>query len=499
MKLFARAVHCLAKIGHEVYVEPLKKGLSLRTVNSSRSAYACFIFMPSFFQGYEDGIPDGDSSQQEALKCKLSVKSFLTVFKSLNTIDRIVHRCCISMSDTEEELTFMLYCLHGIVKTYKLSYQDCESLQAVFAKDLSPNLINVQPQILNEVVTNFHNAAEEISFTVCPQNMTVTNYFDEDEDLTKVIKTKMAIVAEEFDKYQIGVDTEVTFCLKELKAIVTFADTIGLNLDIHFESAGKPIVFSLASDPTFEANFVLATLVDIPVPGSQTSQGKNKQNKRSHKASKHKERQGTKDSQHMDEDEFGLDEEEDWVNDAIAAEERQSQSMQETSTSMQETSRNNRGKHPDFDDSFLFTDVLSKKASTSSKIREASASSKAKGPSTSTQTRKGNTSSETRRAKTSSKTMQTSTSSQVREANTSSQMRNVNTSSCTQRASHSMKHTQIGPHSAPGNLAQEEMPGSMSMDSEISPGTLYLLICKGQGTPSPLQPILQKPDAHSLW
>ena len=36
-------------------------------------------------------------------------------------------------------------------------------------------------------------------------------------DPNKVIRTEMTLVPEEFDNYQIGVDTEVTFCLKELR------------------------------------------------------------------------------------------------------------------------------------------------------------------------------------------------------------------------------------------------------------------------------------------
>ena len=36
-------------------------------------------------------------------------------------------------------------------------------------------------------------------------------------DPTKVIHTEMMLAPEEFDNYQIGVDTDVTFCLKELR------------------------------------------------------------------------------------------------------------------------------------------------------------------------------------------------------------------------------------------------------------------------------------------
>ena len=40
VKLLGKAIHCLAKIGDEVYLEPTRDSLALRTVNSSRY-YCC--------------------------------------------------------------------------------------------------------------------------------------------------------------------------------------------------------------------------------------------------------------------------------------------------------------------------------------------------------------------------------------------------------------------------------------------------------------------------
>lgn len=45
--------------------------LSLRAVNSSRSAYACFLFAPLFFQLYEAGGPDAHG---ELFRCKVLMK-----------------------------------------------------------------------------------------------------------------------------------------------------------------------------------------------------------------------------------------------------------------------------------------------------------------------------------------------------------------------------------------------------------------------------------------
>jgi hypothetical protein len=48
---------------------PFVVQLSLRTVNSSRSAYACFLFAPLFFQQYQVASPG-----QDLLRCKILMK-----------------------------------------------------------------------------------------------------------------------------------------------------------------------------------------------------------------------------------------------------------------------------------------------------------------------------------------------------------------------------------------------------------------------------------------
>ena len=75
VKLFAKAIHCLAKLGNEIFIEPLETGLAIKTVNSSRSAYASFLFLRSLFQTYEHHLTD--QNQMEAFKCKVAVKTLL--------------------------------------------------------------------------------------------------------------------------------------------------------------------------------------------------------------------------------------------------------------------------------------------------------------------------------------------------------------------------------------------------------------------------------------
>ena len=52
---------------------------------------------------------------------------------------------------------------------------------------------------------------------------------------------------------------ELTFCLKELRAASMFCDFVNKPLVAHFETPGKPIIFSVNGEG-FESDYVLATL-----------------------------------------------------------------------------------------------------------------------------------------------------------------------------------------------------------------------------------------------
>ena len=73
VKLFAKAIHSLAKLGTDIYIEPLEDGLAIKTVNSSRSAYASYLFMQPVFEIYEQKCSD----QEDNFKCKVAVKTLL--------------------------------------------------------------------------------------------------------------------------------------------------------------------------------------------------------------------------------------------------------------------------------------------------------------------------------------------------------------------------------------------------------------------------------------
>ncbi|XP_026766560.2 cell cycle checkpoint control protein RAD9B isoform X2 [Pangasianodon hypophthalmus] len=257
VKVFGKTVHALSRIGEEMWLDPLEKGLAVRTVNKAHSAYACFLFSPLFFQHYtstSDQLQDNKSA-----KCKISLKSVLPLFRSITTLERSVYRCEITINIFDSRVVFQFKCRNGITKTHNLGYQECEALQAVFPAHLCPNVLKAHPKLLSDIVMHFPVSQEEITLSMSPIRVILKNYFEEDND--RIMCTEMFLHPDEFDYFHLRVDSDITFCLKELRGLLTFAESHGLQVSVQFGSPGNPVSFSL-EDMLLEAVVVLATLVD---------------------------------------------------------------------------------------------------------------------------------------------------------------------------------------------------------------------------------------------
>ncbi|XP_069827265.1 cell cycle checkpoint control protein RAD9A [Dendropsophus ebraccatus] len=254
IKALGRAIHSLSRIGEELYFEPLDDGLCLRSVNSSRSAYACFTLTPLFFHSYE---ATGGSCH-----CKLFMKAVLGVFRSLPTLEKTVEKCLIKLNTASSRLVIQLFCKYGVTKTHNLSYQDCESLQAVYHPDSCPNVLRAQARLLSDAVVHFPLTLAEVTLMANPSGkVTLRNYVEEDTDPSKAMLTELSLSKEEFLDFQLQDQREITFCLREFRGLLAFADSCSLPISIHFDSAGCPVVFTV-DDTVLEAHFVLATLSD---------------------------------------------------------------------------------------------------------------------------------------------------------------------------------------------------------------------------------------------
>ncbi|KAG6461452.1 hypothetical protein O3G_MSEX012638 [Manduca sexta] len=257
VKVLGRTAHALARFGDELYLESLPDCILLRTLNAAESAYAMVKFNKNFFTYFNYNYYSTEDN--EGLKCKISMKSALNIFKSPAHMDKQVENLEIKLDAESCKLIFQLKCRHGIVKTHFVSILDCKAMQAVYTKDSVPNRITSPQRILSEALGNFQSSDDQVTLEVSSQSLIMRNYVDTNVDLTKIIRTQISLKPSEFDGYAIEAETTITFTLKEFRALLAFAEALNLPLQLHFETTGRPVVFIVHNGSTFEAHFVLAT------------------------------------------------------------------------------------------------------------------------------------------------------------------------------------------------------------------------------------------------
>ncbi|GIY22565.1 cell cycle checkpoint control protein RAD9A [Caerostris darwini] len=253
VKIFGKAFHALVRIADDLYIEALPTGLVFHTVNSSKSAYACFTFKPDFFITYKE-----DSVE----KRKVLLKSCLMAFRSLPNLEKSVEKCLFDLTTAADYLLLKFFCKHGMIKTYQLHYVENETVQGSFPTSGFLCQLNASSRLLQDGIQNFSTSVEEVTMTVCSNKVILRNYVDDEPDPNKIVHTELTLESEEFDLFEVEQETKITFCLKELKAILNFCEGFNVPVSIKCQTGGRPVTFSVTGLRGVVVQFVLATLAD---------------------------------------------------------------------------------------------------------------------------------------------------------------------------------------------------------------------------------------------
>ncbi|ORX67495.1 hypothetical protein DL89DRAFT_269292 [Linderina pennispora] len=325
LKAFYKALQCLARIGTDISFAARSDELELIGINASRSAYASFKFTQQFFDAYNVLLPP-DGSPSQAFRCKVLSKPLVGIFKSrgpqpVHAVEKCVLRIeqaaepmhagrldrdssnMMSNVNGECRLVVQMTYKQGICKTHRLFYEVCDTLHSVYRKDECKNRWRVGAKVAADWIAHFARGLEEVSIWMSTSEVKVRSWAEGQfagigrsqieaavAETTRALQTELTVEPAEFDMYSVAGHhpTELTFGLREFKAVLQYAEAMAMPVSAYFDKAGDPLLLSVnstrRSDDTgmysmapddLTAEFAIATISNyidaVSTPGSASS------------------------------------------------------------------------------------------------------------------------------------------------------------------------------------------------------------------------------------
>uniref|UniRef100_A0A8D2NLY8 RAD9 checkpoint clamp component A n=1 Tax=Zosterops lateralis melanops TaxID=1220523 RepID=A0A8D2NLY8_ZOSLA len=121
----------------------------------------------------------------------------------------------------------------------------------------------LQVRLLADAVVHFPPMLAEVTLGTGPGGkISLRNYVEDEAEPSKTMVTELWLAEDEFQSVAVTPGSHITFCLKEFRGLLSFAEASNLPLTIHFDEPGRPMIFTL-DDTVLEVHLVLATLSDL--------------------------------------------------------------------------------------------------------------------------------------------------------------------------------------------------------------------------------------------
>ncbi|KAI9671249.1 MAG: hypothetical protein M1829_004656 [Trizodia sp. TS-e1964] len=268
------ALVCLAKFSESVFIEVCRNRMSLTALNSSKSAHASFTLDSTQFFSQFDFVPfklvgaHPGSSREEGRPVDLREKERETA----------IERCELSIHESSEKvqcrLVVRMFCRHGVLKTYRLTYESCEVAHAIFDKRNSTNNWSISSAILGEFVEHFGPKTELLDFYFEGGKATFTSYTEKVTDGKQILKqplqTSVAVDTSEFSECSVEDKLHIAISVKDFKAIVAHAECLKSAIWAVYSRPTRPLRLAYTVEGV-ACNFILMTVGDFasnPVPNA---------------------------------------------------------------------------------------------------------------------------------------------------------------------------------------------------------------------------------------
>ncbi|EPS41483.1 hypothetical protein H072_4634 [Dactylellina haptotyla CBS 200.50] len=291
------ALNCLAKFGDYVTLEAKRNKLNLRTLNQTHSAHILICLAGDTFCDAYNFVPDpnkllsslsfGNNGSQSssarpaeegAFTCQMNVRALLPVFRGRyvpeavnkerdDTLVQGIEKCEISLHEKSDKvqcrLVVKLFCRHGVMKTFRLQYEEADIISASFRREWAINRWTIRAGELKKWMEHFGPKTEHLQISHQERTVNLTSYTEKIIDGAQILKTPLQTSVEldliEFNEFQVASETQIAVTVKDFKSIVTHAGTFGqIQIQAAYGEAGQPMQMTYDQSGMF-CEFTLMT------------------------------------------------------------------------------------------------------------------------------------------------------------------------------------------------------------------------------------------------
>ncbi|KAJ3437961.1 DNA repair protein rad9 [Anaeramoeba flamelloides] len=256
IRTFHKLLQCCSRIGDELRFEIVDETLILRTFDSSRSAFIVFFFDKGFFESYQ-------ILTEENITFKTGLKNLLTVFKKSNTFERVQF----NVDPESNNLVLAINLRFGFRKIHQIPYDECDLVHAKYTVEHFPHRVACRSKLLVDCLSKFQQSLNELTFSFTPNSMTLKTYdIDPQKAIrNKKLKTEISIKKEDIERFYLGetfINCDLTFTIKEFRALLSFCEFVRQPINIFFDWEGKPLMCCFKVPNELRVDFVLSTFVN---------------------------------------------------------------------------------------------------------------------------------------------------------------------------------------------------------------------------------------------
>ncbi|TVY81542.1 DNA repair protein rad9 [Lachnellula suecica] len=270
------ALVCLGKFSEAVSIEASHDKLVLTALNSSKSAYASFKLIGNkFFTKYQYKPPRSGNQAKEKFYCKIYNKALLSVFKGrvgdpTRERETGIERCDVSVEDgegkTKSRFVIKIICRHGVIKTYRLTFESFAPMHAFFDRAIATNSWSISSRTLREFVEHFGPGTEQLDIYSAEGRVSLTSYTEKvmsgSEILKQPLHTTIAIDTLEFAEFAVEEQLHIVISVKDFKSIITHAGITNTIVKALYSRPSCPMQLTY-SDEGMITEFILMTIGEV--------------------------------------------------------------------------------------------------------------------------------------------------------------------------------------------------------------------------------------------